>query len=551
MPVRQKDAQRALELLQQYRVKLNQRQQNQSQSKQASMEEDQQLQQSLDRVINIFQSQLFSALLDIQEYYELTILQDSQGSVDTPEKLPASCSLPTEKSSQQQKSPSPSIPSASGEQPQLTKPESIKSPITPQPTGQPTKSKVKCRAPPPPIHTGNPKFVEGVISKPSSPYDANTSSVTASAVESPSDPTKTSQNGTNQHVTVTKSENTTNPQNLPAPKDLNLVTVSALVSSTIQGLVSPTTPDKATPTSTTSTTSPGEGTVAGTGNTAAVSSGRDQGISKDSSSKSPTSPNNGKGPFESKSPTSPLANISKGSHFSSISPGQVKGPPASPGYGPASHRLPTTPLTSTKKYRYQEEEGTSPGVPRLHHHTCHQHPMGIAGEITDGGTLGRDGGTLGRDGGTLGRDSGTLGRDSGTLGRDGGTLGRHGGTLGRKGGTLGRDRETWRRDGGGIGSMERERERSLGRDGSLIYHGDLRGAELVQVAERQLSQIQHVHGYVTHTHIAPAQVESSEVPFDDEVWPHPEGERLNEVPAPPFSSLYSQSHSYYQVNFAL
>uniref|UniRef100_A0A3Q2Q5U4 Disks large homolog 1 n=1 Tax=Fundulus heteroclitus TaxID=8078 RepID=A0A3Q2Q5U4_FUNHE len=52
----------------------------------------------------------------------------------------------------------------------------------------------------------------------------------------------------------------------------------------------------------------------------------------------------------------------------------------------------------------------------------------------------------------------------------------------------------------------RERARSLGRDGSLGYHGDLRGAELVQVAERQLSQIQHVHGYVTHTHITPAQV---------------------------------------------
>lgn len=54
--------------------------------------------------------------------------------------------------------------------------------------------------------------------------------------------------------------------------------------------------------------------------------------------------------------------------------------------------------------------------------------------------------------------------------------------------------------------MERERERSLGRDGSLGRHNDLRGAELVQVAERQLSQIQHVHGYVTHTHITPAQV---------------------------------------------
>lgn len=118
--------------------------------------------------------------------------------------------------------------------------------------------------------------------------------------------------------------------------------------------------------------------------------------------------------------------------------------------------------------------------------------MGIAGEITDGGTLGRDGGTLGRDGGSLGRD--------------GGTLGRPGGTLVRQGGTLGRDRGTWRRDGGDIGSMERERDRSLGRDSSLGHHGDLRGAELVQVAERQLSQIQHVHGYVAHTHIAPAQV---------------------------------------------
>ncbi|KAF7202742.1 transcript variant X4 [Nothobranchius furzeri] len=131
---------------------------------------------------------------------------------------------------------------------------------------------------------------------------------------------------------------------------------------------------------------------------------------------------------------------------------------------------------SISKYRYQEE-GASPGAPRLHHHTCPQHPMGIVRELSEGGTLGRDGGTLGRDGGTLGRD----------------------------GGTLGRDRGTWRRDGGGIGSMERERERSLGRDGSLGHRGDLRGAELVQVAERQLSQIQHVHGYVTHTHIAPAQ----------------------------------------------
>ncbi len=57
------DAQRALELLQQYRAKLDQRQQSQSRTKQGLVEEDHQLQQSLDRVISVFQSQLFSALL--------------------------------------------------------------------------------------------------------------------------------------------------------------------------------------------------------------------------------------------------------------------------------------------------------------------------------------------------------------------------------------------------------------------------------------------------------------------------------------------------------
>lgn len=32
------------------------------------------------------------------------------------------------------------------------------------------------------------------------------------------------------------------------------------------------------------------------------------------------------------------------------------------------------------------------------------------------------------------------------------------------------------------------------------------GAELVQVAERNLSQIQNVHGYVSHAHISPMKV---------------------------------------------
>ncbi|XP_035988812.1 disks large homolog 1 isoform X12 [Fundulus heteroclitus] len=64
MPVRKKDAQRALLLLQEYRTKLN-------------LTEDRQLRLSIQRVIDIFQSNLFQALIDIQEFYEVTLL-DSQ-----------------------------------------------------------------------------------------------------------------------------------------------------------------------------------------------------------------------------------------------------------------------------------------------------------------------------------------------------------------------------------------------------------------------------------------------------------------------------------------
>ncbi|XP_018545286.1 discs large homolog 1-like protein isoform X16 [Lates calcarifer] len=64
MPVRKKDAQRALLLLEEYRAKLNHA-------------EDRQLRHSIQRVIDIFQSNLFQALIDIQEFYEVTLL-DSQ-----------------------------------------------------------------------------------------------------------------------------------------------------------------------------------------------------------------------------------------------------------------------------------------------------------------------------------------------------------------------------------------------------------------------------------------------------------------------------------------
>uniref|UniRef100_A0A668AAD5 Uncharacterized protein n=1 Tax=Myripristis murdjan TaxID=586833 RepID=A0A668AAD5_9TELE len=70
------------------------------------------------------------------------------------------------------------------------------------------------------------------------------------------------------------------------------------------------------------------------------------------------------------------------------------------------------------------------------------------------------------------------------------------------------------------------------KDGSLGRRGDLRGAELVQVAERQLSQIQHVHGYVAHTHIAPAKAN-----------PPPVVVNTDSIDTPPYVSTASHLHS--------
>ncbi|KAJ8011456.1 hypothetical protein DPEC_G00058400 [Dallia pectoralis] len=70
MPVRKKDAQRALTLLEDYRTKLNHT-------------EDRQLRHSIQRVIDIFQSNLFQALIDIQEFYEVTLLEN-QKCVESP-----------------------------------------------------------------------------------------------------------------------------------------------------------------------------------------------------------------------------------------------------------------------------------------------------------------------------------------------------------------------------------------------------------------------------------------------------------------------------------
>ncbi|XP_049270190.1 disks large homolog 1-like [Rhipicephalus sanguineus] len=59
------EAHRALELLEEYHSKL-------------SKPQDKQLRNAIERVIRIFKSRLFQALLDIQEFYEITLLDDTK-----------------------------------------------------------------------------------------------------------------------------------------------------------------------------------------------------------------------------------------------------------------------------------------------------------------------------------------------------------------------------------------------------------------------------------------------------------------------------------------
>ncbi|XP_034065985.1 disks large homolog 1-like isoform X2 [Gymnodraco acuticeps] len=425
MPVRQKDAQRALELLQQYRTKLDQRKQNQNRSKQGGVEEDSQLQQSLDRVIDVFQSQLFSALLDIQEYYELTILADSDSSVDQtagPWSLPDSYNPPAEPSPQPQPpSVTLSPPASEGSsplKPLSPKPRSIKSHAAPLPSGTPTSkpsspttqsvspesqpAKLKYRAPLPPVQSGVSKSLASDF-LPSSPSAATSPGAPVNGVETPKCPikkpprsalngTKPQLTATNSNVSVASSTSSTIPQSDSTSPDPNLMTVSALVSSTIESFVFPISQDKLTPKSGGPVTSPGpiRVTDAVVVSTSPVTT-KDSGFGKVTPSTSPSSLNQGKFSFSSRSPRSPTGPLTKGLHLSPSSLETVKVTSTSLSHGPASPRPATSPLI-------------------------------------------------------------------------------------------------------------------------------------------------------------PNKVESPEGPYDDEGWRHPEGERLNEVPAPPFSSLYSHSHAHYQAN---
>ncbi|KAG7276322.1 hypothetical protein CRUP_024352 [Coryphaenoides rupestris] len=189
-PVRQKDAQRALELLQQYRSKLGHR--NQGSDKTDHRDQDQQLQQSLDRVITVFQSQLFNALL---------------GSVG-----------PKRKSF---KSPAPPVPSGSlGNR-----------------TPRSQSAKVKYHAPPPPVQPRAAKSEEAGGSLKVSANGVLQSSNNSSNDLEPRNFPATDRSPGSPSVSSPSSSG-----GRPGSPSLGLSAVSALVSGTVQGLVSPASP---------------------------------------------------------------------------------------------------------------------------------------------------------------------------------------------------------------------------------------------------------------------------------------------------------------------
>merc|ERR1712020_74172 len=65
MPVCKAEAHRALELLEDYYSRLDE-------------SDEKELKAAIERVIKIFKSRLFQALVDIQEFYELTLMDDGK-----------------------------------------------------------------------------------------------------------------------------------------------------------------------------------------------------------------------------------------------------------------------------------------------------------------------------------------------------------------------------------------------------------------------------------------------------------------------------------------
>ncbi|XP_041696511.2 discs large homolog 1-like protein isoform X5 [Coregonus clupeaformis] len=155
----------------------------------------------------------------------------------------------------------------------------------------------------------------------------------------------------------------------------------------------------------------------------------------------------------------------------------------SPSTAVTSDTLPSSLTSSIEKYRIQDEDGSTPQQDQGQSQACPQHPYPSLEE--------------------KGRERELPGSHHGTL------RSYHGG------GTL---------------------------DGYHHSRGEGR-PELVQVAEKNLSQIENVHGYVSHAHISPMKVESLECIFDAG---SPVG--YEDVPVPDFSTLYATNHALLQAN---
>lgn len=270
----------------------------------------------------------------------MTLLADSKCSVDQIDgqvKPDASCNEPEEPTVQPQPqsepqtepqptsgplSPQSSVDSSQSK-PVTPKRKSLKYPAPPIPSGTPASkpsspttpesqpAKVKYRAPLPPVQRGASTGDE--TSMPSSP----SAGFIVNGIETSKTPTQV--NGAKPHLAATNSsaslESTSTSASLqigPTSPDRNLETVSALVSSTIQGLVSPSTLDKLTPTITTPSTSPGPNR--GT-NVVAITTSNDPSRDKTTPSQSPTSPNQEKSTIGSYSPSGLPGPLNKGFHL--------------------------------------------------------------------------------------------------------------------------------------------------------------------------------------------------------------------------------------------
>lgn len=206
--------------------------------------------------------------------------------------------------------------------PLTPKPKSLKSPAPPVPSGvspakqtspapQSGSTKVKYRAPPPPVQPG--PTSQTLASSPSSvtPPPLSGAEKHVNAAEAPPE---ASVNGAKPRVAATDSLSSEsaiskNSQSSSLSPDLNLVTVSALVSSTIQGLVSPASPNKPLP------TGPGLVKVPDvTKASASQASSKDPGNSNSTEGMSPKSPSQGKF-TSSQIPTSPAGAVNKELHL--------------------------------------------------------------------------------------------------------------------------------------------------------------------------------------------------------------------------------------------